>query len=343
MGLLVAGLCSCGQVEVAEEASTAVTEATTEAEVAMALSENPWAVTIEQIDLDDPENRVYIDWAKTKPNWHNTRTFNEPSYFDNIDIWAYWERTREEPDPWTCIWEDAAKNVLREKRRPWNETKELVSRSVPDDEHRYEGYRELLIRDKATGATERAVVTGYDEWGPSIHVIEILSNTRFLYALIDNYSESFYLYDAEIGSVSITGGSLCDLGERRYLWSDWREGFRGTLYLIDMRKLENGEKDAKRELVNWGRDYDGSIQYLSSDKRFVYINHHRSSDYTWHRGVYDIETGEQVAFFQWPGYVPNDNKVLIRDDLEYVYYWAGDVDDPTIHYFYIIHYDMEGT
>ena len=351
LGLLLAGLWSCEWAEVAEETSTAVPQETTEAEV-IALSENPWGVTIEHIDLEKPENKKYIDWAKKDYAERSLVSNNskEPEYFD-IEVyvkpegpgykpWVY----EAEPDLWFNDWEDEENRILREKRRPWNETKELVLRYV--HEYGYDGYSELLFRDRATGETKR-IDTGYIGGDQFVDFeVFIISDTRFLYQKWDARfgHGSHYLYDLKIGeSICVRDGNLCDLGDERYLWGDGKT--RGmekisALYVIDMRKLEAGSKDAKRTLVHWGDDYSGAIQHLSSDKRFVHVNLHRFSDLTIHRGVYDITTGEQVAFFMLPlhTHFPAYNYALINDDLEYVGFARWDT-----YHFFIVHYDMEPT
>ena len=333
LGLLMAGVCSCGQVEVAE-----VTETTTEADV-IALSENPWGVTIEQIDLDDPANQKYIDWAKECPT---SNTFESPEYFSE---WTHEMRTDKEPSSWTYVWANKKKNMPREKYRSWNETKELVVRFIHKNES--DGDKELLIRDKATGKTVQIAKGGFD----TLYDIRIISDTRFLYDVSywdGSGAEQSLVYDLETGDSicyrSIVWDKLCDLGNEQYLWSDRNRDAESGLYLIDASALATGNKNAKHTVFSWGSDYSGGIQYLSSDGRFVYVELYQFSDDTRNRGVYDVETGEQVALFELPLAFTSVayDYVLISDDLEYVYYSAGPVNDPVIHYFFIIHYDRTG-
>jgi len=321
--LLVAGVMGCGKQEVWEEPSVPETtmEETTEA---IKLSENAWGVEIERIDLEKPENKHYIKWAKKKPNWYNTRTYSKPKYFD-VD--AYLNQADNEPYP-----------------RSWNETKELVVQSTNTSE--WEGYTELLVRDTVTGETECIDKGGFADFdGVVFDPVVILSDTQILYHrwYWDGGSGTYYLYDLAIGErilVSDNYGGLCDLGDGQYLWCDDE-----ALYQVDAYALKAGEKNAKRTLVRCDSNYVfGDIHHLSSDKCFVYVNIYNRSDSTWHRGVYDVETGEQVAFFEIPVFTSGNiyNYVLIDDDLEYVYNWAGNVDDPTIHTFIIIHYNQTG-
>jgi len=298
--LLLAGLCSCGQTEVVEEASMTVTEKATEAAV-IVLSDNPWGVTIERIDLDDPENQKYIDWAKK----HRYKTsFEAPNYFDAE---AYRKQADEKPAPWTYVWENKKKNMLREMYQPWNETKELVIRNTYSDEDF--GYKELLIRDKATGETECIDKGGFScSDGVVFDPVLAISDTQFLYNKFfwDGGSFGYYIYDLAIRErICVSDYGLCDLGNEQYLWSDIKLKYmdnENALYLIDMRALEAGGKGAKRMLASWGDYGFGEIRHLSSDKRFVYVNIHRWSagNTMQHRRVYDISTGELVAVFDIP-------------------------------------------
>lgn len=297
----------------------------------------PWNVTVERIDLDKPENQKYIDWAK---NRRYQSTFSKPKYFD-VEPYrkAYWEQMGKALDPWTY-------KTPWEKCRPWNETKELVVRETYTSES--SGYSEFLVRDKATGKTEQIAKGGFldGEGGVGFDVIQILGDTRFLYSRChpdDGGAWWYYLYDPTIwGSICVASdinGDLCDLGNGRYLWNNyggWDENGRG-LYLIDMRAFEAGENDAKQRLFPWHSGESGEIRHLSSDKRFVYmdIDIYKTGRC---RGVYDTDTGEQAAFFAMPE--NSGEGVLIGDDLEYVYNWSGDADDPTIYSFSIIHYDQ---
>ena len=313
--LSLAGSLGCGKQEVVE-------------------TTGPWGVTIEQIDLDDPENQQYIDWAKKRPH---ANTFEPPEYFSE---WAHERRTDEEDDAWTYVWADKEKNMPLEKYRSWNKKKELVVRFLHKDD--FDGDKELLVRDKASGKTVPIAQGVFDVIYDNIRII---SKTRFIYDVWywDGCGiEQSFVYDLETGD-SICywsmGKGLCDLGDEQYLWCDWNESAGSSLYLIDMRALEAEKKEAKRALFIWGNGYGGNIAHLSSDKRFVYVNLYYRPDNTLHRGVYDVETGEQVAFFEMPGY--HENSVLIGDDMEYRYQTAGSADDPTILSFCIIHYDME--
>jgi len=340
--LLVVGLCGCGKQGVVEELST-VPSTSQPMAVPQKISEHPWGVTIEQIDLDDPENQKYIDWAK---GHQYERSFNRPDYFD---VEVYVKQADEEPDPWIRVWENKKKNMLRERHRPWNDAKELVIRYVYSDE--YSGHKELLVRDKATGETECIDKGGfYDANGVVFDPVVVLDDTRFLYSRYywdSGDPDMYYIYDLEIGErICVAGSGLCDLGNGPHLWSDSGMGIEGgVLYLIDMRELEAGKKEAKKELVRWGSDYYAvEIYHLSSDRRFVYLDFSLDSEHTGyrtrHRGVYDIETGGQVALFEIPD--SRAGYALISDDLEYGYYSAGNMDDPTVHSFYIIHYARAG-
>jgi len=210
---------------------------------------------------------------------------DEPKYFD---VEAYEREADDGPYP-----------------RNWNDAKELELRFTDKDE--YNGYGELLIRDKATGETERVAKGSYSDCGgTALGVTKILSDTQFLYYKMDTDGgpDFYYLYDRRIGeSVCVYSsvlGYLCDLGGGRYLWLDWDEDTWYTLYLIDMRALEAGEKDAKRTLVRWDWDcYATNICQLSPDKRFVSMVLIRQPDYTRFRGVYDVDTGEQVELIDY--------------------------------------------
>jgi len=325
--LLLAGLCGCGKQ-------------------AQTVAPGPWGVTIEEIDLSKPENKKYIKWAKEyHANWESySKIFSAPNYF-NVE--AYVNQMGEEPDPWTYVWEDEENKELLEMHRSWNDTKELVIRATYENE--YSGYNELLVREKATGETEQIAKGGISEFDAgSFSVLDVISDTRFLYRLsYYNYGPSqYYLYDLEIGGSICVASSeldmLCDLGNERYLWCDNEQTVgKRTLYLIDMRALEAGKKGAKLELVSWDSDYSSRIKHLSSDKRFVYMSLFRYSDGTMHRGIYNVETGEQVVDFELPDQLVSD-LILINDDLEYGMKWFYSEDGPEVNLFYIIRYDRTG-
>jgi len=341
--LLMAGLMGCG--EVVQPEATTTTKATLQT---IALGKQ-WGVTIERIDLSKPENKKYIDWAKGS---RYSKNFSAPEYFDVEPYWqAYQEMWEEERKLWTtCDLEDEAAYKLQESCRPWNEAKELVIRSTYE-ENEWDGFMEFLVRDKATGETQ-LIAKGHDADydGVVFDTINYLSDTRVLYHMWywDGGDWGYYIYDLEIGeSICVTGGDLCDLGNGRYLWIDQRYvnvDSVSTLHLIDMRAFESGKKGAKSTLVNWGDDYSASITHLSSDKRFVYVYLHRLSDYARLRGVYDVNTGEQIALFEMPDVqmTAADGWGLINDELEYIYNWAGNVEDPDILWFYVIRYDRTG-
>ena len=348
--LLLAGLIGCGQAPPPEETAAAPETFTFTTGVVPVTQPNKWGVSIEHIDLSKPENKKHLDWAKkdyeNRGSYPNT--FKTPKYFD-VEAYrkAYWEQENKKPDPWVYVWEDEKAGKLREKHRPWNETKELVIRSTYESE--CEGYRELLVRDKTTGETER-IARGYfaDYDGVVFDQVKILSDKQFLYHIWywDGGDWGYYIYDLELGeSICVSGGyNLCDLGDGRYLWADTRyvnvDGV-STLHLIDWRAFDAEKQDAKCTLVNWGDNYAVDIRHLSSDKRFVYVDLYRVFDGKRCRGVYDINTGEQVAFFEMPD--PRmDRWVLISDDLEYAYYSAGiENNQPEHSCFHIIRYDQK--
>jgi len=165
----------------------------------------------------------------------------------------------------------------------------------------------LLVRDRETGETQPISKGGFGgDDGVVFTVDEIFSDTRFLYRRYYwNYGpDCYYIYDSQLGgNICVSSddyGELCDLGNERYLWCETNIGLGSGLYLIDMGALAAGSKDAKRTLFNWGSEYSGDILHLSSDRRFVYVELYRYSDDTRNRGVYDTETGEQLAFFELP-------------------------------------------
>ena len=325
VGLLAAGVMGCGQVQT--------------------VTPGPWGVTIERVDLSKPENQKYLNWAK-RQNKHLTWT----SFWRTLKVLPkyYWVEIltkdilkNRRHDPWT---HEEDTDILREKHRPWNDTKELVIRETDTNEADYgwEWRIELLVRDKATGETE-CIDYGSDNGhdGVVFDPIAILSDTRILYHKWHwdgGFNGDRFLYDLAIGErICVSGGHLCDLGNRRYLWGDGN-----ALYLIDLRALEAGKKEAKRELINWGDDYGFTgIKYLSSDKRFVYVQLYRYSDNTLHRGVYDTNSGEQVALFELPlsnDHTPTEHGMsFISDDLECISYGGDDVDA-----LYLIHYNRTG-
>jgi len=311
--ILACLLCACGQGAAVEK-------------IEITQSDNPWGVTVEQIDLDNPENKQYIDWAKK----------------DRADRGPHPVYELPGPGDWTY---GDDHTIPHKKCLPWNEKMEFVIRWQYLSD--CDCYNELLVRRKATGKTIKiaeAYVYSYD--GSYFEVTEILSDTQFLYSRgkgdVLNYQS--FLYDLK------TGESICvasdnpqffrDLGGERYLWLDWDRENGYPLYLIDARAFKAGEKDAKRMLVRRDNEYYVSeIQHLSSDKRFVYMGLYRPYDtyYTMHREVYDVITGEQVAFCEVPD--AGLDWTLINDDLEYGYCWGGDWSDPTILSFFVIHYD----
>ncbi|MCL2507992.1 MAG: hypothetical protein FWF05_02315 [Oscillospiraceae bacterium] len=299
-----------------------------------------WDVSIENIDPGKPENKEYIDWAKEKGRDFWSATFSEPEYFD-VDSYA--TQANKDAAAWIDVWEDEANGKRRERYCSWNDTKDLVICFEHIDEE--SSNKELLIRDKATGKTE-TVAKGSNR---GVFDVYILSGTRFLYRQDKDWNYGpfwWYIYDMELGGeicvASSDGGDLCDLGDERYLWSDWNNigDVENALYLIDMRAFAAGSKDAKRELFRWGGDYFGLFLHLSSDKRFVYMNIYASFT-EFYRGVYNVDTGEQVAFFEiqadridsFNGYA------LINDELEYLYEATDNYNDPDIKFFYVIRYD----
>jgi len=295
MCLLVAGLLAYGQQGVARPGQ--------------------WDVTIEQIDLEKPENQKYIDWAEKDCAGKNSHQIYE---LPGPGEWTY-------PDV----------RGTPEKRLPWNEKMEFVIRWQYLSD--CECLNELLVRNKATGRTRQiAEARVYSFDGSYFQVTEILSDTRFLYTQGkkgDAFDYQTYLFDLK------TKESICvaaknpeffrDLGNGRHLWLDWKKD-KYTINLTDMRALEAGEKGANRILIRWDEGYPG-MQHLSSDNRFVYMGVYGG------RWVYDIDTGKQVAFCEIPNFALE--WTLISDDLEYGYSCGGTEDDPEIGDFYIIRYD----
>lgn len=317
--LLAAGLAGCGQTKPA--------------------AAGPWGVTVEEIDLDKPENQKYVKWAKRQEK--------------TLEWTLFWPALKMMPK---YYWFDILKSTMPGNRAndprvnqllPWNDTKEVVFRDVAEDEH--EAHTALLVRDKATGETEQIdECRSHPDALIIFDAVMILSDTQILYHkwhLDGSFINEYFLYDLRIGErvcVSSDRCDLCDLGKKRYLWFEQQEG---AIYLIDACALKAGEKDAKRTLVRWDSDYGyRNIHHLSSDKRFVFVEFYRGSDDTRHRGVYNVETGEQVALVE-TSHLPAsiwDAWVFINNDMEYGYRATGDADDTTIDSFYIIHYDRTG-
>jgi len=284
----------------------------------------PWNVTIEQVDLNKPENRQYIDWFEEKDA--------EP------DV---------KPDPWSYVWEDDENKTLREKYQPWSGTTELVIQYTPalateatwDDETSYRV--EFLARSKATKETQ-LISEGhwsYLDWATGViyTAVDILSDTQIFYEKNDYCADcgdscSYYLYDRETGKSTLVadpglaGGGLHYQDDMRYLSFGW-EGDRTCLYQIDLRKLIAGKQDAKRLICRL--DSFGYIEHISQDRRFVYLRRF-DNDYNCypHREIYNIDSGERVAEFQLPvhdyGYSNYDTltySALIDDATEYFYSW----------------------
>ena len=317
--LLCLSLAACGRELGGSSAIEVVNEAT---------GPNAWKVTIERIDLNKSKNKKYVKLAK--PFRNTEHIFKEAKYFD---VRTVLDEVEKEPDPWDYAWEYEETEELLEKQRPWNDTTEIMIRFFCADETNGIYESELLVRHKVSGKT-KLLTTGRfcHASGTKLRVTKILSDTQFLYKRedIDGGPTQYFLYDEEIGEticVFSDAQELCDLSEERYLW---RDSDTNTLYLIDLRELASGNKNVKRALVHWDSDYSSSITFLSWDKRFVYMRLYRRSDRTKLRGVYDVNSGEQVALFEIP--VSNDHTttgysvVLISKKLEFVCYGGDKVD-----------------
>jgi len=280
-----------------------------------------------------------------------SNTFTEPDYFDVKTLLQppakeETPKQEEETDPWVRVGEYEKPGSAADSSRPWNETTEIVIRHTYDNE--WEGTVELLTREKATGETKQVAKGYFGAYdGLAFFINKILSDTRFMYGQFywDGAGDAnYYLYDSDVGeSICVASGDLdelCDLGGGRYLWCGGNlNGIpEHALYLIDVRKFDAGDKDARRTLFSWGGHYSGRISHISSDKRFLHVDLYSHSGGKSYRGIYDVDSGEQVALFELPdGRL--EIKVLIADDLEYMCLPAFYYDNPDARDFYIFRYD----
>jgi len=342
----LAGLCGCGEVALPEETTATSAAETTEA-FSIAVAQPQWGVSIEQVDLRKPENKKYLDWAKEDYAKRNVLSkINAPECFDII---PYLEKRGEFPyDDWATVGEYGKPGSVFERQRDWNDTKELVIRDTYKSGI-FDGDREFFVRDKATGKT--ALIDAGSLWdigGVVFDEVTILSDKQFLYHMwiLDSGEVGYFLYDLEVGysvCVALHSTNLSDLGKEQYLWCEnhWYSDNVSVLHMINMRDFNAGKKDAKRTLINFGSDYGAEISHLSMDKRFVHMELYRYSDNTRHRGIYNIDTGEQVAFFEYPD-SRLDRWTLINDEVEYAYYSAEIENGHEDAAFYIIRYDRTG-
>lgn len=300
-----------------------------------------WEVSIEKVDLSLPENKRLLHMAKSLMTEKSSapKSVTDPDYFDlenypqNVDE-SDWVTTGEYKEP----------GSITESCLSWDEEKELVIRDTHDSES--SGKRELLVRDKATHKAKQISEGSFASASESYFLIDsFLSDKRVLYER--NYTDyglnnHYFIYDTDTGeSICVASsdyGDLCDLGNKQYLWSTG-----GSLSIIDMRKFNAGMKDAKYTLINLEENYYCGIDHISPNNRFVHLDIIYSTDnlYKKFRGVYNVKTGEQVAFFELPD-IRRDFMVLARGNLEYMFdSGSGSVDDPKIDDFYIVRYKMK--
>jgi len=326
---------------------------TTEGRIKTIKQPGRWGVSIEEVDLSLPKNKKYVRIAKG--DWSAVGGRPEPCggqmyfYVGKYDAQGY------VPGDWVTVGKYEGRGSVVERRRQWTKTLELVIRDTHDND--VVGYKEFFVRDKTTGKimmVDEGIFA--DICGVVFDNVRVISDTQFLYAewYTDCYGEADFLYDLKVGdSICVNSNELlCDLGDGRYLWREYRYGEKiNRLFIADANKFNAGDKDAKRVLVDWGEEYNGVIDHLSSDKRFVYT--YLFSEYSGarYRAVYDVNTGECVAFFGLPeGGGGENSRVLMSDGLEYVFnafhghkvYADGRTEwyEPQVYSFFIIRYNQ---
>jgi len=280
---------------------------------------------IEEIDLSLPESRQYVDWYEAMVAGRMASPYR-------------WLPEDKEPQACDITWIDVPGQdfKLRNLRRDWDATTEIVV------EHSNVTNRsadvKFFLRNKATGAIE--MIAELKNWLFDFpitwfYVQSILDDRYLLYLEYTWDGWTYYLYDRKNKSrILVGGGEPVELNDTQLLYMEWDTPQTNMLKLIDARKFAAGDKNAKRTVVQFDRACVGSIAHVSHDKRFVHVNLYRWSDAAEFRGIYDIETGAQVAFFELPWWAPN--MVLVNDGLEYVYwedYNGG------LEYFYVIRYE----
>lgn len=302
-------------------------------------SSGVWKVTMQTLDMENPEDTRYIEQVQAKEDNRFV------SVKGQIDAWeTYFARKEKEKEDalWTYVWADEKKETLTEQYRPWHGSIEFVVRYIKLREREpmvdYER-REFLLRDKSTGKTKLLISANLSDTYATANyyeydVLRIFDDTHFLY---EEYYTDFdgafrwncYLYDAKTKKSTLiytTDGNPIALDDMVYLcvFKDYDAG-KAYLRLNDVPKMIAGKDNAVRDIARW-RIFDPpdkptendmylslQLNYVSKDKRYVYMT--LSKDYNGRddlRAVYDIETGEEMARFDLD--MSNLSKSMLLDN-----------------------------
>ena len=283
---------------------------------------------IEEIDLSLPESKQYIDWYNAM-------------VADRMDNPYGWRPSDKNPELCDITWvevPDGYNTKLRNLRRDWDNTTEIVTEYTNVTERSAD--LKFYLRNKTTGKIDMISEINYTDFMFPVswfYVQSILDSRYLLYTWYAWDGWSYSIYDRRTKRSTYAVSEPVELSDTQCL----DLGYNGSNYYIeqvDLRKLAAGKNDAKRTVVQFDSGYSAYVAHVSYDKRFVHVNLYRGADYTNYRGIYDVETGAQVGFFEVP-WSPINYRELISDDLEYIY-WTDYQGELTC--FWVIRYERQG-